>query len=305
MRNQQIAEAQAHAGSAHAQQNPEVQQQQQQFNAAPSDFSLTPQPQLNSLTSQPIANPLPTHLSLSTNLPPSQQSASASPTSRTGTPFTISQQTALVPQNTFAYDANGDMSMGAVMQMHMSNNGTPFSSAPPEGLAPSAILPPPSDDNGGWGSGTNYAALQAAATGVANLGLSAQASIPSPPTATTNLATRPTRSRAASGSGYVSASGSRSRAASGSGYQSLLETRSRAASSASSVFNMYERDDEDELEEEDGEHEQPVKVSSQMGAASAGVDPELKVRMDPVFMEFLADLCSNRELTPSRLRVHY
>jgi len=40
-------------------------------------------------------------------------------------------------------------------------------------------------------------------------------------------------------------------------------------------------------------------VSSQLGAASAGVDAETKAKMDPVFLEFLADICSNRKSTLS------
>lgn len=124
---------------------------------------------------------------------------------------------------------------------------------------------------------------------------------------------RPSRSRAAS------QSGSRSRAASGSGYQSLLESRSRAASSASSIFHPFERDEEDEMDDYEGglgagglgvgdfeidpeyagsgatpAHGARGGTSSQMGAASAGVDPESKAKMDPVFLEFLADICSNR-----------
>ncbi|GAA5887804.1 hypothetical protein JCM16303_002336 [Sporobolomyces ruberrimus] len=126
---------------------------------------------------------------------------------------------------------------------------------------------------------------------------------------------RPTRSRAAS------QSGSRSRAASGSGYQSLLESRSRAASSASSIFHPFERDEEDELDDFDrqmggaggaGEIEIDPDhlgsgnfgsmgsrggMASQMGAATAGVDPESKAKMDPIFLEFLADICSNLDAT--------
>ncbi|BGO89399.1 hypothetical protein NBRC10512_006315 [Rhodotorula toruloides] len=118
---------------------------------------------------------------------------------------------------------------------------------------------------------------------------------------------RPSRSRAASQSGYTS-SGSRSRAASGSGYQALLESRSRAASSASSVYQMFERDDEDEMDDEAVDLDQ-VEVGGTgpaqskvppMGAASAGVEPELKAVMDPIFFEFLADICSNLDATDSK-----
>ncbi|BGP22629.1 hypothetical protein Rt10032_c08g3497 [Rhodotorula toruloides] len=118
---------------------------------------------------------------------------------------------------------------------------------------------------------------------------------------------RQSRSRAASQSGYTS-SGSRSRAASGSGYQALLESRSRAASSASSVYQMFERDDEDEMDDEAVDLEQ-VEVGGTgpaqskvppMGAASAGVEPELKAVMDPIFFEFLADVCSNLDATDSK-----
>ncbi|GAA5822689.1 hypothetical protein JCM11251_004344 [Rhodosporidiobolus azoricus] len=123
---------------------------------------------------------------------------------------------------------------------------------------------------------------------------------------------RQSRSRAASQSGYAS-SGSRSRAASGSGYQGLLESRSRAASSASSVYQTYERDEEDDDDDGMGEGlgEQDIDVSgdgpskgkgnsSQMGAASAGVDADLTAKMDPVFMDFLAEICSNLEATDSK-----
>ncbi|GAA6012435.1 hypothetical protein JCM11491_004332 [Sporobolomyces phaffii] len=127
---------------------------------------------------------------------------------------------------------------------------------------------------------------------------------------------RPTRSRAAS------QSGSRSRAASGSGYQSLLESRSRAASSASSIFHPFERDEEDEMDdwnegaggageiEIDPDHTGTGATtsmatrgggfSSQMGAASAGVDPETRAKMDPVFLAYLADICSNLDATDSK-----
>ncbi|GAA5911157.1 uncharacterized protein JCM6883_004291 [Sporobolomyces salmoneus] len=126
---------------------------------------------------------------------------------------------------------------------------------------------------------------------------------------------RPSRSRAAS------QSGSRSRAASGSGYQSLLESRSRAASSASSIFHPFERDEEDEMDEYDGgaggvgefeidpdhsgagtsaAHNARGGASAQMGAASAGVDPESKAKMDPIFLEFLADVCSNLDATDAK-----
>ena len=118
---------------------------------------------------------------------------------------------------------------------------------------------------------------------------------------------RQSRSRAASQSGYTS-SGSRSRAASGSGYQVLLESRSRAASSASSVYQTFERDEEDDEGDDGADFEHEIDVggngpasarSSQMGAASAGVDQDTKARMDPVFMDpvfvdFLASVCSNR-----------
>ena len=78
-------------------------------------------------------------------------------------------------------------------------------------------------------------------------------------------------------------------------FRSVFESRSWAASSASSVFGTYERDEEDELDDEPDYEEVPHKVSSQLGSASAGVDPELRAAMDPIFLEFLADLCSNRE----------
>ncbi|GAA6058162.1 hypothetical protein JCM3770_007034 [Rhodotorula araucariae] len=119
---------------------------------------------------------------------------------------------------------------------------------------------------------------------------------------------RQSRSRAASQSGYAS-SGSRSRAASGSGYQVLLESRSRAASSASSVYQTFERDEEDDEGEDGAEFEHEIDVggggpanarSSQMGAASAGVDQDTKARMDPVFIDFLANVCSNLDATDSK-----
>ncbi|GAA5845603.1 hypothetical protein JCM9279_006046 [Rhodotorula babjevae] len=119
---------------------------------------------------------------------------------------------------------------------------------------------------------------------------------------------RQSRSRAASQSGYTS-SGSRSRAASGSGYQVLLESRSRAASSASSVYQTFERDEEDDEGEDGADFEHEIDVggngpasarSSQMGAASAGVDQDTKARMDPVFVDFLASVCSNLDATDSK-----
>ncbi|BGP45987.1 hypothetical protein JCM10450v2_001826 [Rhodotorula kratochvilovae] len=119
---------------------------------------------------------------------------------------------------------------------------------------------------------------------------------------------RQSRSRAASQSGYAS-SGSRSRAASGSGYQVLLESRSRAASTASSVYQTFERDEEDDDGDDGAEFEHEIDVggngpanarSSQMGAASAGVDQDTKARMDPVFIDFLANVCSNLDATDSK-----
>lgn len=122
---------------------------------------------------------------------------------------------------------------------------------------------------------------------------------------------RPSRSRAASQSGYTS-SGSRSRAASGSGYQALLENRSRAASSASSVFQPFERDDEDDEAEDGGDFEHDIDVggggpaslrSGQVGSATSGVDDDTRARMDPIFLDFLASICSNRTLSlPARVR---
>lgn len=114
---------------------------------------------------------------------------------------------------------------------------------------------------------------------------------------------RQSRSRAASQSGYTS-SGSRSRAASGSGYQVLLESRSRAASSASSVYPAYEKDEEGDDEEDqlDLEHEIEVGGSgpaqsklSQFSIVPPRLDQEMKARLDAIFLEYLADVCSNRE----------
>lgn len=231
------------------------------------------------------------------------------------------------------------MSMSAVMQMHMGGYGPTSTTAPMDAVDTGASLPttldPRTQLNGtgtgtGTGTGNGIGLLDAwtnvptsdslegtsslsstkATSNVASVssGPITSNSLASPPNSGISLRERPTRSRAASGSGYVSASGSRSRAASGSGYQSLLDSRSRAVSSGSSVF-MYERDDEDELEdheegEEGGDHESEGlgrSKSSQMGAASAGVDPVLRAKMDPIFYDFMAEVCSDCESTTSLL----
>jgi hypothetical protein len=114
---------------------------------------------------------------------------------------------------------------------------------------------------------------------------------------------RQSRSRAASQSGYTS-SGSRSRAASGSGYQVLLESRSRAASSASSVYPAYEKDEEGDDDDDHHELEHEIEVggsgpatgrASQLGFVTPRMDSETKARLDAMFLEYLADVCSNRE----------
>ncbi|KAM0754122.1 hypothetical protein T439DRAFT_171975 [Meredithblackwellia eburnea MCA 4105] len=194
-------------------------------------------------------------------------------------------------------------SMGAVMQMHLGGGFAPTGLATVDPMEISA------------GTGVQGAAAdgvrQVWANGAAGYPPPGQGAIdsvpppaPAPTPAVNSLPTRPARSRAASGSGYISASGSRSRAASGSGYQSLIESRSRAASSASSAF-MYERDEDDELDEDHDDEQEPDegvphKQSSQMGAASAGVDPALRAALDPLFVEFLAELCSNLDATDSK-----
>ncbi|SCV69559.1 BQ2448_2579 [Microbotryum intermedium] len=218
-----------------------------------------------------------------------------------------------------------DYSMGAVMQMQMSlgsasaNGGlhaqpsthSPLPALYPDDIETSMLAGASSADaalddmsSNHWRSNPTHAALTAAVTSVVAPTPAAQVSLHSPTSAgaTPTISSRPARSRAASGSGYASASGSRSRAASGSGYQTLSETRSRAASSASSVFGPpYEIDDEDELEDE---FEDAVVIksnaTSSLAQAYATVSPELRARMDPVFNEYLCDLCSNLEATDSK-----
>ena len=56
---------------------------------------------------------------------------------------------------------------------------------------------------------------------------------------------------------------------------------------------MYERDDdereEDELEDDDTVHNMVATTAPVV----PGIEPELKAMMDPIFLDFLADLCSN------------
>lgn len=213
--------------------------------------------------------------------------------------------------------------MSAVMQMHMGGFGPGSITSPMDTVDTGASLPTTLDPRTQL-TGTGIGLLDAwtnvptsdplestsslNSTKVSSNAASTSSgpitsnSLASPPNSGLTHRERPSRSRAASGSGYVSASGSRSRAASGSGYQSLLDSRSRAVSSGSSAF-MYERDDEDELEdheegEEDRDHESEGlgrSKSSQMGAASAGVDPVLRSKMDPIFYDFMAEVCSDCE----------
>ncbi|GAA6029429.1 hypothetical protein JCM8097_003674 [Rhodosporidiobolus ruineniae] len=243
-------------------------------------------------------------------LPPGALPPGSLPSTQLGSsaPPLVAQPPAITGQFPVGFDPSG--SGDSLMQHVHLPSGLAFAPAPnlpqpPESVDPSAL------------SGAFANAITAPPPAI-----NAPASITPPNTSTSTFVTtptqpsssgpgpvRPSRSRAASQSGYTS-SGSRSRAASGSGYQVLLESRSRAASSASSVFHTAERDDEDDIDE-DGEHGEPdidvsgdgpsrTSKSSQMGAASAGVDAETKAKMDPVFLDFLADICSNLEATDSK-----
>ncbi|KAM0792288.1 hypothetical protein ACM66B_004978 [Microbotryomycetes sp. NB124-2] len=308
----------------HQQQQQMMQQQQQQQLALQQVQSpQVPLPSYvpsngldDSATSTPHPPPpppptaIPSHLNLNTSVPPAAP-AKVSPTSRTGSPFTGngSGSSSLANSTIYAYDAAGDSSMGAAL-LGSSVASAAFSVNPDSAQAMSAF--PNIDSTTGrpiWNDAATHAALVTAATDVVTAGLNASAGITSPPTANAVLTARPSRSRAASGS-VVTASGSRSRAASGSGYQSLLETRSRAASSASSAWGgPIEREDdveelkeddefEDELEDEMQEARQTKKLGP--GAIVPGVDEDLQKRMDPVFVTFLADLCSNLEATDAK-----
>ena len=66
----------------------------------------------------------------------------------------------------------------------------------------------------------------------------------------------------------------------------------------SNSYVQSERDEDDELDELDMENDANgviAKTSSIMGAASAGVETELSDKLDPIFLEFLAETCSDRE----------
>ncbi|KAL8293121.1 hypothetical protein RQP46_000815 [Phenoliferia psychrophenolica] len=306
-----LAQADAAAAQAHAQ---AIAQHQSQYTSAP-QYSLPPTQQYPPATAgslppghsahiphtpSPLSSIIPAHSAVTPTLASSQ----LPPVSRAQQPAGLVSSAG----QTFAgaydpgYDAGVSSSMGAVMQMHMGSY--PGMDSMDHMDHSSTVAPDQMDGTRQQWSNVNYAALAAAASGVVDPAATTTSAAPvaSPPSSVVSgLQSRPSRSRAASGSGYISASGSRSRAASGSGYQSLLESRSRAASSASSVFGTFERDDDDELDD-DHDHEDGGlhKTSSQMGAASAGVDPALRAAIDPIFIEFLAELCSNLDATDSK-----
>lgn len=105
------------------------------------------------------------------------------------------------------------------------------------------------------------------------------------------------RSRAPSASAD---GGKRSRAASSAappvdGRRSRAASTSKAADAATSRQGVREDDLLDELED-DGEG--AANATKSFGLASmATVEPELKAVMDPIFLEFLADICSNCALS--------
>ncbi|KAI5479628.1 hypothetical protein MNV49_003138 [Pseudohyphozyma bogoriensis] len=293
-----IAQAQAQANAVQAAQVAQA-AQLAQYSSAYYPTSAAPTP--------PSHAPPP--LSLSTLSPTQQQHliSTNSPVSRVTPQYSATGSAGLAAafEPIEAVQVPGDMSMGAVMQMHLGGMSQPYpagGTVDPMEISSGATTAAHDSFDGARKRGNSvYAALTAAASGISSASTPTpgrQELVASPPSTTLpSLASRPSRSRAASGSGYMSASGSRSRAASGSGYQSLLESRSRAASSASSVFGTYEREEEDELDDQDDHEDAPTKAST---AAPAGVDPALRAALDPIFLEFLADLCSNLEATDSK-----
>ena len=312
---QQLAQqhADALAVQQHQLQQAQQQQAQQQQQQQQQQYDLTQYSNSLLAASQPASHIPLVPSPLSVQIPTSSMDLSAQNVPATQ-PARPRAMTASYSQP--GYDSTPtELSMSQVMQMHMGGsvsangygtpNGTP---AHPDGIEPTCISL--SSLDGGVNGATENGMFAGGASGSvppteieaprATPTASAAPAVTSPlqPTTSLSLSTsRPSRSRAASNSGYISASGSRSRAASGSGYQSLLDGRSRAASSASSAFGTFERDEEDDLDDDD---DLPTKTSSQMGAASAGVDPALRAQMDPIFIEFLAELCSNLDATDSK-----
>lgn len=238
------------------------------------------------------ASAVPPRLAVATNVVQPSVVSQTSPTSQTFAPYGIDN----FAPSSLSYNSNSDLAVTGATQ---ALNGTPstqrattqFSIDPSNGVVQDNVDVNPRQT---WTNAATHAALMTAATGVASMALSAPSEIASPPS-TTTITARASRSRAASGS-HVSASGSRSRAASGSGYQSLLEGgRSRAASSASSVYGMHERDEDDREEDEIDDDDTVHNLIAATASVVPGVEPELKAMMDPIFMDFLADLCSNCE----------
>ena len=198
-----------------------------------------------------------------------------------------------------------DMSMGAVMQMHTyavegmgaMETQQGVSLAELETVQPSLISLPNTADLEPWTEHANVAergSLSPRPQYSAKLSptLGTGLVLASPTSATSS--TRPSRSRAAS-----STTGSRSRAESGSGFQSLMESRSRAASSASSAFynNLeIEKETDDEVDELEGGDSDMVfsRSSDATDMPSKGEEEDLKPLLDPIFLSWLSDICSDR-----------
>lgn len=305
-------------------------QQQQQTQQQPVRYASPPHyPQPSySVTTSPISAPPGTHIlhnphtpsPLSTVVPSRQGSSMGHQLSQPATPMTVGP--APVGLHYGSPPPALDMSMGAMMQMHLggvympgvdamevldsalgvnlaSLEGLPHQSMPPAHLMSEAMQE-------SWGNEHLDRADRASTSSprphcVSTLSpiLGPGLSLASPPPAMPPA--RPARSRAASGSGYISTSGSRSRAASGSGFQSLIDSRSRAASSASSVFYSHEKETDDETDDLDQDAEMVLGKSTNSTGLLAGIEPELHARLDLIFVKFLCDICSDRAYPSPRV----
>lgn len=214
------------------------------------------------------------------------------------TPLTINPAQVLGYPSPTTYE----MSMGAVMQMHM--GAQPYECMPAvdtttSGINLAALESIPSVNGDAmqdvWAVENGPTSPRRGMSGTPSPHLGQGITLASPPAAL--IARTSTRSRAASASGYISSNaGSRSRAQSGSGFQSLIDSRSRAVSSASSAFYPVEKETDDELDELEDES----KPSGRASAAITMMDLELKAQLDPPFLEFLGNVCSNLEATDSK-----
>ena len=247
---------------------------------------------------------------------PSRQPSTQHTLSQPSTPMTINPSQIGLG---YGSPSNYDTSMGAVMQMHMGAN--PYgvdglggmetqqgvSLAELETVQPSLISLPSTADREPWTNGTTEHAIVAERGSLSPRPYAAKLSptlgsglvLTPPPSATSS--SRPSRSRAAS-----STTGSRSRAESGSGFQSLMESRSRAASSASSAFynNLeIEKETDDEVTDVEG-GDSDMAFSRNADAAdvpSTEEEEDLKPLLDPIFLSWLSDVCSDREFSFRRL----